>query len=132
MIKKKRFYLSILFDHTSINIIIFNYLSNLFQLVVGDRILCLNMYHLIRLSGKFVQLISKRISETFGFCHSIEGELLLRYTTQSDKIYKITRFYAFKCAVSTISKTFFLKTASSKTKMPVNFFFSKKKTFLKS
>ena len=27
--------------------------------------------------------------------------------TQSDKIYKITRFYAFKCAVSTISKTFF-------------------------
>ena len=34
----------------------------------------------IRLSGKFVQLVSKRISETFGFCHSIEGTFLLRYT----------------------------------------------------
>ena len=27
-----------------------------------------------------MQLISKRISETFGFCHSIEGKFLLRYT----------------------------------------------------
>ena len=36
--------------------------------------------HNIRLSGKFVQLVSKRISETVGFCHSIEGEFLLRYT----------------------------------------------------
>ena len=35
---------------------------------------------LIRLSGKFVQLVSKRISETFGFCHSTEGGFLLRYT----------------------------------------------------
>ena len=34
----------------------------------------------IRLSGKFVQLVSKRVSETFGFCHSIEGGFLLRYT----------------------------------------------------
>ena len=34
----------------------------------------------IRLSGKFVQLVSKRISETFGFCHSIEGGFLLKYT----------------------------------------------------
>ena len=34
----------------------------------------------IRLSGKFVQLVSKRISETFCFCHSIEGVFLLRYT----------------------------------------------------
>ena len=34
----------------------------------------------VRLSGKFVQLVSKRISETFGFCHSIEGRFLLRYT----------------------------------------------------
>ena len=33
-----------------------------------------------RLSGKFVQLISKCISGTFGFCHSIEDEFLLRYT----------------------------------------------------
>ena len=33
----------------------------------------------IRLSGKFVQLVSKRISETFGFCHSIEGAFLLRH-----------------------------------------------------
>ena len=30
--------------------------------------------------GKFVQLISKCISETFGFCHSIENGFLLRYT----------------------------------------------------
>ena len=35
----------------------------------------------IRLSRQFVQLISKRISETFGFCHSIEGGFLLRHTT---------------------------------------------------
>ena len=34
----------------------------------------------IRLSGKFVQLVSKRISDIFGFCHSIEGAFLLRYT----------------------------------------------------
>ena len=34
----------------------------------------------IRLSRKFVQLVSKHISETFGFCHSIEGEFLLRHT----------------------------------------------------
>ena len=27
-----------------------------------------------------MQLVSKRISETFGFCHSIEGGFLLRYT----------------------------------------------------
>ena len=27
-----------------------------------------------------MQLVSKRISETFGFCHSIEDEFLLRYT----------------------------------------------------
>ena len=34
----------------------------------------------IRLSRKFVQLVSKRMSETFGFCHSIGGRFLLRYT----------------------------------------------------
>ena len=34
----------------------------------------------IRLSGKFEQMISKCISGTFGFCHYIEGGLLLRYT----------------------------------------------------
>ena len=38
------------------------------------------MCHGIRLSGKLVQLVSKRISETFDFCHSIEGAFLLRYT----------------------------------------------------
>ena len=38
------------------------------------------IFRLIRLSGKFVQLVSKRIAETFGFCHSIEGGFLLRYT----------------------------------------------------
>ena len=27
----------------------------------------------MKLSEKFVQLVSKRISETFGLCHSIEG-----------------------------------------------------------
>ena len=30
--------------------------------------------------GKLVQLISKCISGTFGFCHSIESGFLLRYT----------------------------------------------------
>ena len=35
---------------------------------------------LIRLSRNFVQLVSKRISETFGFCHSMQGGFLLRYT----------------------------------------------------
>ena len=39
----------------------------------------------IRLSGKFVQLISKRISETFGFCHCIEGGFLLRHQFWSDQ-----------------------------------------------
>ena len=39
----------------------------------GFRVPC------IRLSGKFVQLVSKRIFETLDFCHSIEGGLLLRY-----------------------------------------------------
>ena len=38
------------------------------------------MLQYIRLYEKFVHLISKRISETFGFCHSIEGAFLLRYT----------------------------------------------------
>ena len=33
----------------------------------------------IRLSGKFVELVSKRICET-GFCHYTEGAFLLRYT----------------------------------------------------
>ena len=33
-----------------------------------------------RSSRKFVQLVSKCISETFGFCHSIEGGFLLRHT----------------------------------------------------
>ena len=44
---------------------------------VKDNLLPLKI--VIRLSGKFMQLVSKRISETFGFCHSIEGEFLLRY-----------------------------------------------------
>ena len=34
----------------------------------------------IRLSRTFVQLVSKRISKTFGFCDSIESGFLLRYT----------------------------------------------------
>ena len=38
------------------------------------------IFRLIRLSGKFVQLISKCISETSDSCHSIEGGFLLRYT----------------------------------------------------
>ena len=33
-----------------------------------------------KLSGKFVQLISKCISGTFGFRYPIEGGFLLRYT----------------------------------------------------
>ena len=39
-----------------------------------------NNYLYIRLSGKFMQLVSKRICETFGFYHSIEGTFLLRHT----------------------------------------------------
>ena len=35
----------------------------------------------IRLPGKFVQLVSKCISGTFGFCHFIERGFLLRYTS---------------------------------------------------
>ena len=38
------------------------------------------LFSSIRLFGTFVQLVSKRISETFGFCHCIEGGFLLRYT----------------------------------------------------
>ena len=46
----------------------------------GEFILVPCYFRSIRLSGKFVKLISKRISETFGFCHSVENGFLLRYT----------------------------------------------------
>ena len=49
--------------------------------------------------------------------------------TQSDKIYKITRFYAFKCAVSTISKTFFFKNSEFEDKDACKIFFFQKKDF---
>ena len=66
-------------------------LNQLKQLIEDDRGLsprCLAEHlgcsHTIaetyRFSGKFMQLISKCISGTFGFSHSIEGGLLLRYT----------------------------------------------------
>ena len=52
----------------------------------------------IRLSGKFVQLISKRISEIFGFCHCIEGGFLLRYPNFgpiSSELQPVDRFSFF-------------------------------------
>ena len=51
------------------------------------------------------------------------------FTTQSDKIYKITRFYAFKCAVSTISKTFFFKNSEFEDKDACKLFLFQKKHF---
>ena len=57
---------------------------------------------------------------------------VILFATQSDKIYKITRFYAFKCAVYTISKTFFFKNSEFEDKNACKLFFFKKKTFLKS
>ena len=55
--------------------------STVIKLVVRDLYEMRAIHcHSIRLSGKFVQLVSKCISETFGFCHSIVGAFLLRYT----------------------------------------------------
>ena len=60
--------------------------SNSSELHLTSTVTRITLFHVrqdiyIRLSGKFVQLVSKRISETLGFCHSIEGAFLLRYTS---------------------------------------------------
>ena len=49
------------------------------------------------------------VSQVFPFWHKTEKHkrVHILFSTQSDKTYKITRFYALKCVVSTISKTFF-------------------------
>ena len=63
-------------------------------------------------AANLVKQLSKRIKD---------AQVLL--TAQSDKIYKITRFYAFKCAVSTISKTFFFKSSEFEDKDTCKLFF---------